>query len=233
MREFESIKKMVRIEDAAQQYGLKVTHNGMCCCPFHEEKTASMKLYQKDNNFHCFSCGKHGDVIDLTAKLNDIDLLDAAKLLNSDFGLGILFEKGNKKSSSILTSESSYSNYKKKLKEQQKQSQWLESAFLVLKSYKNVLGDLEQNYRPKSRDAPLHPLFQEALHNKAIVENLCDRLAVGSDEEKHDIYINLQPEIKKFALRLKEIIDLGLHKTRDQDISQKNEMKEVKSYARR
>ena len=36
-------------------------------CPFHNDRHPS--LYVSDDHYHCFACGEHGDVIDLTAKL--------------------------------------------------------------------------------------------------------------------------------------------------------------------
>lgn len=37
------------------------------CCPFHGEKTPSFYVY--DDHFHCFGCGKHGDVIEFLMEL--------------------------------------------------------------------------------------------------------------------------------------------------------------------
>lgn len=37
-------------------------------CPFHNEKTSSFFIYTKNNTFHCFGCGSHGDVIDFIIK---------------------------------------------------------------------------------------------------------------------------------------------------------------------
>lgn len=231
MREFEIITNSVNINDVAHTYGLNVSHNGMCNCPFHQEKTASMKLYQKDNNFHCFSCGKHGDVIDLTAKLTGLDLFEAAKRLNSDFGLNVGFENDKD-----INQVKQYQNeYKMKLAKQLKEKEWLNSAFLVMSNYMSILKGWENEYRPKARDEPMNSLFLEALQEKSTVENLCEILAIGIDDEKHDLYINSQDKIKQYALRLKVILDTGLHKSQNQSISQtkKKEMKEVKNYARR
>ena len=33
----------------------------MVCCPFHNDRTPSMKV---DSRFYCFGCGASGDVID-------------------------------------------------------------------------------------------------------------------------------------------------------------------------
>ncbi len=45
-----------------------------------------MKLY--GDHFHCFGCGAHGDVIDLTAGLLGCSKSEAARRLVADFGYG-------------------------------------------------------------------------------------------------------------------------------------------------
>ena len=61
MNVFEAVKQSVTTRQAAEHYGIRVNRNGMACCPFHNDKTPSMKL---DKRFHCFGCGADGDVID-------------------------------------------------------------------------------------------------------------------------------------------------------------------------
>ena len=69
---------------AAQQYGIHVSHNGMCVYPFHNDKNPSMKV---DKRFHCFGCQADGDVISFTARLFNLSQKDAAIKLASDFGI--------------------------------------------------------------------------------------------------------------------------------------------------
>jgi len=45
----------------------------------------SMKLY--DENFYCFACGAHGDVIDLTTKLLGLNFTETVHRLAVDFGI--------------------------------------------------------------------------------------------------------------------------------------------------
>ncbi len=56
----------------------------MACCPFHHDKTPSMKL---DRRYHCFGCGADGDVIDFAAALYGLGKKEAAVQLAHDFGL--------------------------------------------------------------------------------------------------------------------------------------------------
>lgn len=87
MTVFDNVKAMVPMVDATKLYGYEPNRSGYIRCPFHNEKTASMKLYYRD--FYCFGCGAHGTVIDFVALLFGLDPIGAVKRLNEDFKLGI------------------------------------------------------------------------------------------------------------------------------------------------
>ena len=42
---FETVKTTVAPRMAAEHFGLSVSRNGMVCCPFHDDRHPSMKLY--------------------------------------------------------------------------------------------------------------------------------------------------------------------------------------------
>ncbi len=63
MMEITEIKQRLSIETVMQHYNIAITKNGQCLCPFHEDKTPSLKIYQDTNTYHCFGCGKSGDTI--------------------------------------------------------------------------------------------------------------------------------------------------------------------------
>ena len=81
---FETVKQSITTREAAEHYGIEVKRNGMACCPFHDDRTPSMKL---DRRFHCFGCGADGDVIDFAARLYNLSPKEAAEKLAQDFGL--------------------------------------------------------------------------------------------------------------------------------------------------
>lgn len=83
---YEIVKANVTVPQAAEHYGVEVQRNGMCRCPFHDDRHPSMKL--NEDYFYCFGCGAHGDVIEFTARLFGLGSYEAAKKLAYDFGLG-------------------------------------------------------------------------------------------------------------------------------------------------
>ena len=63
---YSEIKDQVSARDVAVHYGHKVSRQGMMLCPFHPDKTPSMKV---DKNFICYGCQEKGDVIRFASKL--------------------------------------------------------------------------------------------------------------------------------------------------------------------
>ena len=50
-------------------------------CPFHSEKTASFSVSPEKQSFHCFGCGKGGDVIRFIMEIEKLPYIDAVKYL--------------------------------------------------------------------------------------------------------------------------------------------------------
>ncbi len=51
------------------------------CCPFHHEKTPSFAINESDQYYHCFGCGESGDVIKFVQSMENVDFMDAVKIL--------------------------------------------------------------------------------------------------------------------------------------------------------
>ncbi len=85
MRIYEAVKAAVPVPLAAEHYGLRVSRNGMTCCPFHEDAHPSLKL--NEDYFFCFGCGATGDVIAFAGMLFDLRPREAARKLAADFGI--------------------------------------------------------------------------------------------------------------------------------------------------
>lgn len=50
-------------------------------CPFHEEKTGSFFIYVDSNTYHCFGCGRGGDVISFIQNSNGLSFLESVKFI--------------------------------------------------------------------------------------------------------------------------------------------------------
>ncbi|MEG1581966.1 MAG: DNA primase [Clostridia bacterium] len=50
-------------------------------CPFHGERTPSFAVNDTDGYYHCFGCKESGDVIKFIEKIENVDFLDAIKIL--------------------------------------------------------------------------------------------------------------------------------------------------------
>ena len=84
-----TLKEKLNIIDVASGY-LTLERRGAsywACCPFHHEKTPSFSINEADQYYHCFGCGESGDVIKFVREMENIDFMDAVKMLAERAGL--------------------------------------------------------------------------------------------------------------------------------------------------
>lgn len=84
---FEEVRASVTMPFVVSYYGFHPNKAGFICCPFHSEKTASLKVYS--DSFHCYGCGASGSVIDFVMKLFGLSSIEAARKINEDLRLNI------------------------------------------------------------------------------------------------------------------------------------------------
>ncbi len=56
-------------------------------CPFHNEKTPSFTVYPENGSFYCFGCGAGGDVFSFVKLIENLDYIEAVKLLAERSGV--------------------------------------------------------------------------------------------------------------------------------------------------
>lgn len=72
----EEIKQSIPMPELAQRYGIQIRRDGMCSCPFHgTDRHPSMKIYK--DSFHCFACGKSGDIFSFVMEMDGCDFKTA------------------------------------------------------------------------------------------------------------------------------------------------------------
>ena len=192
---FKEVKAAVTTRQAAEHYGFHVSRNGMMCCPFHKDRSPSMKV---DQNFICFGCQEKGDVVRFAAKLFNLTPKDAATKLAADFGLNISDHEYGK--SAQKRSEYPEPGWvKMKLLEQR-----ADRIYRVYCDYLHLLNDWKERYAPQSMDEDWHPLFVEACQQSAYVNYLLDCLFDGTPEDKAAIITEKEKEVKTLERRIAE-----------------------------
>ena len=193
MNVFATVKTSINTREAAARYGVEVNRHGKALCPFHNDRHPSMVVY--DDHYHCFACGEHGDVIDLTAKLFDLKLYDAAQKLAYDFGITqdkppdkAIQEKLNRKSEA------------QRLRENEK------LCFSALLEYMKLLQEWKRLYAPRTPEDKHDDRFVEACHNLDYVEYLVDTLIGGDSYERNEVIkmVMTDGKLKKLQTYLKK-----------------------------
>ncbi len=85
----QELKFKTDIEDIISTY-VTLRKNGSTSkglCPFHNEKTPSFTVYSDTQSFYCFGCGAGGDAVTFLKKIENLDYIDAVKLLAQRAGL--------------------------------------------------------------------------------------------------------------------------------------------------
>ena len=167
----QTIKDRLTMREVLERYGYEPNKKGFMCCPFHLEKTPSMKIYEKD--YHCFGCGEHGDVITFVQKLFNLSFQEALKKIDIDFGLNLY---GDKTFEELRKSHYQLKQLKaKREREKAERKQSNVEYWAAFDEWKR-LEDNKQKFAPKTPDEELHPLFVEALQKLSYQTFLIDCL---------------------------------------------------------
>ncbi len=70
-------------------------------CPFHNEKTPSFTVYPETSSYYCFGCGAGGDVINFVRNIENLDYIEAVKLLADRAGIKMPDDKVDDSASNL------------------------------------------------------------------------------------------------------------------------------------
>lgn len=79
----EEIKEKYSMTDIIGRYGCKPNRAGFIPCPFHQEKTASLKIYK--TSYYCFGCGANGDIFSFIQELEHVEFKEAFYILGGKY----------------------------------------------------------------------------------------------------------------------------------------------------
>ena len=168
MNLFDTVKAAVTPRMAAERYGLPIWQGSMVRCPFHADRTPSMKL--NEDYFYCFGCGVHGDVIDFVARLFDLSNYEAAQKLAYDFGID-----PDKPPAAAALRKPEYPLAKAFQKEELHCQR-------VLCDYLHLLENWKVQCAPQTPDDIIDDRFVEAYQMLDYIEDMADILTFGALE---------------------------------------------------
>lgn len=93
--EIQEIKSRLDIVEIAAEY-VKLKRNGQSywgCCPFHNEKTPSFSVSPQRQSFHCFGCGKGGDIFTFIMEIEHLEFREALEKLAERAGVTLSSRK--------------------------------------------------------------------------------------------------------------------------------------------
>jgi DNA primase len=89
MTDTQTIKDRISIVQLIQEYVplKKSGANWKGNCPFHNEKSPSFMVHEDKQIYHCFGCGKGGDIFAFIQEIEGVDFPEALKLLATRAGV--------------------------------------------------------------------------------------------------------------------------------------------------
>ena len=175
-----AVKRAVTARMAATAMGLNPNRAGFCRCPFHGEKTASMKLYPGDRGWYCFGCHQGGSVLDLVMAYYGLDLGGAIEFLNDEFGLGLPIgfspTKEQEAEARRRADERKRQEEERKAREAEKDrayQRYLDVGEEIARA-ENAIRD----YAPRGPEDGFDPRYVEAMHRIGPLKEEAEELAM-------------------------------------------------------
>jgi hypothetical protein len=82
------IKERITSRQIMEYYGFKPNRGGYICCPFHGEKTPSLKVHK--SGWYCYGCHEGGDAIEFVRLYERCRFAQAVAKIDMLFNLGLV-----------------------------------------------------------------------------------------------------------------------------------------------
>ena len=158
----EIIKSRITMTELATSYGFEPNRAGFICCPFHNEKTASIKIYPDNRAWYCYGCNAGGDIITFTQKLHRLNFRQALEKLNDDFALGLESE-GKPSYREKQKAMRALKERKAKIAAEKKAAEEINNRYRAAFDEWSRLSMNRINFKPKTDTEELKPEFIESL----------------------------------------------------------------------
>jgi|GEM_PF-430467 len=131
---------------------VRAGRNLKACCPFHNEKTPSFSVNPEGQFFHCFGCGKSGDVFTFVMLFERVEFPEALRILADR--AGIQFEVDPKA-----------------VEQHKKETDW--------KSYLYKLNDAAARFYREQLSSNAGKTAREYIKKRGLSEEICEKFRIG------------------------------------------------------
>ncbi|MFW5888592.1 MAG: DNA primase [Patescibacteria group bacterium] len=174
MNPSEEIKSRLDIVDIIREYiQLKSAGaNFQALCPFHREKTPSFSVSPEKQIWHCFGCGKGGDVISFVMEMEGITFVEALRSLAPK--AGVTLKKENSQMASqrnrlLDIMETAVNYYHRNLLESEEAKPAREYLYKRGLTDKTI-GEWQLGYSPESWDDILNLLKEKGYSEREVFQ---------------------------------------------------------------
>ncbi len=192
----DQVRVQADIVDVIQSYIplKKMGRDFKACCPFHNEKTPSFVVNQQRQWFHCFGCGKHGNVITFVMERENVDFPNAIHILARRYHI-------------FIPEETSYSPRRSYSQAGGASEETPQTVRVNFKERLYMLHEKAQAwFARRLREAPDSPVATY-LKTRELPPEIVEKFGIGASVDQWDAFMN-------YALRegfsLNELVDSGL-----------------------
>lgn len=137
-------------------------------CPFHPDRTPSMKIDPDRQTFFCFSCNEGGDVIVFIQRLHGLSFKEALKHLGMETGKPPKIDHREKKKRELVKEFRA----------------WRDAYYMELCRQRLFYESMTRDLKDMEQVELVAWMFDEL----PLIEHKLDILFNGTDEEKYDLY---------------------------------------------
>lgn len=197
---FAEIRERVPLEQVLSGYGVQL-HGKRCKCPVHHGEHLSASVHH--NKLHCFKCAQTWDTVALVSELDSLSPIDAAKLLNEQYALGLAIGRAATPEERRQQKKAVEEARKRREMAQAFQS-WENYAWIVLSTYYRLLKQWKKDCAPTCPADldQLDPRYAEAVKRLDYIGYCLDMLDGGTDEQKLRFYRTHRIEVNEIERRM-------------------------------
>ena len=175
----EEIRQANNVVDVVSEYVQlkKQGRNHFGLCPFHDENTPSFSVTEEKQIFHCFGCGKGGNVFSFIMEIENLNFVDAVRYLAKESQIDlpeIEVSQTNPISSESITLLSAYEWLTKYYNHLLKYTEDGEEALAYFTSRgitEKMVDVFQLGYAPRDAEVTVDFLLKKDFHQQLLVKS--------------------------------------------------------------